>query len=472
MNTDSTTSEQRAQDALSQGWQFQNAGQLTQAAEQYRTALHHDPKNPNAMHLLGLVTHLLGDSEGACNLIRGAIGLKSTDAAYHVNLSMILDSLGRFDEAIDHNKQAIGLNPKHVGARFGLANELRLRGNLDQAIVAYGETLSLAPDRADIWSNYGSTLEANENHQEAVAVLRKAVELNPNEPGIWSNLGNALKSCDELDEAMDAYKRSLRLDPSDSDAYTNLGLACLHQGNLVTSLEYFEQSLKVESCNRSALAFKGLIDAQNGNADLLEYENGIKEELISVPKGYNTLSEFNQELCHHVLKHESLKWEPTGKSTFGGQQSDNLLLRANSAILALTTVIRSSLEAYLNKPPLSSSHPYRSKHFESFDLNIWATILQNQGHQQPHIHPGGWLSGVYYVQIPEELELHDGWIEFGQAPAEIETQLSNPIIRLMKPQEGHLLIFPSYYFHRTIPFQSKHSENARISIAFDLIPNE
>lgn len=467
----STHAQKRAEEALSQGWQFQNTGQLEQAAEQYRTALRHDPENPNAMHLLGLVTHLMGDSNGACNLIRGAIGLKSNDAAYHVNLSMILDSLGRFEEAIKHNQNAIKLNPKHVGARFGLANDLRLQGNLDDAIVAYGEALTLAPDRGDIWSNYGSTLEANGNHREAVVVLRKAVALSPNAPGIWSNLGNALRSCEQFDDAVDAYENALKLDPNNVDTHINLGLAHLHHGRFVESLQQFGQCLAVEPCNRSALAFKGLIEAQRSDTNLLDYENSIKRELISLPNGYENLAEFNQALCHQVLVNKTLKWEPSGKSTYGGRQSDNLLAEASGAILALTTVIESFLKAYLARPPLIQSHPYQTKIIPGFDLNVWATILESQGQQRPHIHPGGWLSGVYYAQIPKDLGAspHSGWIEFGQPPEEVARHLPDPKTHCIKPEEGHLLIFPSYFFHRTIPFIN---DLSRISIAFDLIPHE
>ena len=39
-------------------------------------------------------------------------------------------------------------------------------------------------------------------------------------------------------------------------------------------------------------------------------------------------------------------------------------------------------------------------------------------------------------------------------------------MKLVRPQEGTLLLFPSYFWHRTIPFDSAEQ---RISIAFDLI---
>jgi len=38
-------------------------------------------------------------------------------------------------------------------------------------------------------------------------------------------------------------------------------------------------------------------------------------------------------------------------------------------------------------------------------------------------------------------------------------------LRVLRPEEGVLLLFPSYLFHRTLPFAG---EGERISISFDL----
>ena len=53
---------------------------------------------------------------------------------------------------------------------------------------------------------------------------------------------------------------------------------------------------------------------------------------------------------------------------------------------------------------------------------MWATVLDQGGHQAPHVHPTGWLSGVYYAAVPEPAPGSPpdaGWIEFGRAPDEL-----------------------------------------------------
>ncbi len=98
-------------------------------------------------------------------------------------------------------------------------------------------------------------------------------------------------------------------------------------------------------------------------------------------------------------------------------------------------------------------------------------MLKAQGHQAAHIHPTGWMSGVYYVQLPEGLGSGEdgdlaGWIEFGR-PADSFRVAYEPVVETARPEEGLAIFFPSYVYHRTVPFDGP---RARISIAFDVRP--
>lgn len=95
--------------------------------------------------------------------------------------------------------------------------------------------------------------------------------------------------------------------------------------------------------------------------------------------------------------------------------------------------------------------------------------MSTGGHQEPHIHHTAWLSGVYYARLPESVRPDDpmrsGWIEFGQPPPRYPCECEYPLESIC-PREGMLVLFPSYLFHRTIPFPS---DEIRISFAFDVI---
>jgi hypothetical protein len=81
------------------------------------------------------------------------------------------------------------------------------------------------------------------------------------------------------------------------------------------------------------------------------------------------------------------------------------------------------------------------------------------------------VSGVYYVKVPEELHdparKREGWIEFGR-PDPRFTCVRDPSVKVFEPEEGTVLLFPSYLWHGTLPFES---DEERISIAFDVHPD-
>lgn len=86
------------------------------------------------------------------------------------------------------------------------------------------------------------------------------------------------------------------------------------------------------------------------------------------------------------------------------------------------------------------------------------------------MHPSGYVSGVYYVQVPSEVAAGDGeagciYFADQEMPA---AEAQKHARRMIRPQAGMMLLFPSYFWHGTVPFES---ERERICVAFDVIPN-
>ena len=129
-----------------------------------------------------------------------------------------------------------------------------------------------------------------------------------------------------------------------------------------------------------------------------------------------------------------------------------------------------SVEAYGRACRAGDDHPVIAATPARWSLDIWSVVLRSEGHQIPHVHPAGWISGVYYPMVPDVIsdagDGHDGWIEFGRPPDKYG--VADPDIRLFRPEPGLMLLFPSYVYHRTIPFDG---DGTRISIAFDVLPS-
>ena len=187
------------------------------------------------------------------------------------------------------------------------------------------------------------------------------------------------------------------------------------------------------------------------------------------------LQAFNRALAAHAATHPTLVASPTSHATSSGLHSGSLLVSPRGPIAAFERALRAAVADYWRALPELAGHPFTSNRPAAGFFDMWCVVLQRGGHQIPHIHPEAWLSGVYYPQLPEEIRAGgdcEGWLEFGRPDRPFPSRLPPPVLRV-RPVEGLLVLFPSYFYHRTIPFGGDGPPGGggtRISIAFDFVP--
>ena len=107
---------------------YQREGKLSEAARIYNKVLEIEPKQTDAIHLLGLVAFANHDNEKAVCLISEAILLNPNVADYYINLSSVYLSLDQNVLAKSHIKMAIQLDPGMSEAHYNLGNILPFFG--------------------------------------------------------------------------------------------------------------------------------------------------------------------------------------------------------------------------------------------------------------------------------------------------------------------------------------------------------
>ncbi len=441
-----------------------------------------NPQHPDAMHLLGLLAADARQIASAVSLIQRAIAVHA-NPDYYVNLGLILQGEGRLDEAISWSRQATALDPSHATAWTNLANQLRNAGQLRKAIETYETALPLAGNDPQLLSNYASALHADQQDGAAILVYQQALSLAPDEPGIHSNLGIAYQAQDNIDAAIQAYTEALRLDPAMVQAGCNLAALQLARGRSGEAIARTQAVLRVDPGNRSAMSLQIIAHTEAGDSQsamrLLRLEQLVHTQALQFSADASgtgqddALADLNRRLAQHILQHPTLAPDPAGKTTTGGQQTRNLLEGDTGPIVDLVQHINQAVNDYFQRLAAvgSDDHPYLAWQPAHWRLHIWATVLERGGHQRPHIHPDGWVSGVYYVCVPDEAvdeqrEQSAGSLQFGHPPGQLKST-ATPIIRTVLPVEGQLVLFPSYLYHSTVPFEG---DRSRISIAFDVLP--
>jgi hypothetical protein len=98
----------------------------------------------------------------------------------------------------------------------------------------------------------------------------------------------------------------------------------------------------------------------------------------------------------------------------------------------------------------------------------WSVRLRSTGFHNSHVHPRGWISSACYIELPDtktDPTDHAGALVFGQPSILTAPPLATE--HVIRPEVGMLVLFPSYFWHGTVPFVSAQT---RLTVAFDVVP--
>jgi len=416
------------------------AGRLSEAEGLYRSMLDAEPHHPDALHLLGV----------------------------------LLTQLGEFDDAVEHIQAALNVNRDSPLFQSSLARAYFQSGKLAEAIETLERVVARQPDSFQAFSDLGAALQESGELEHAVEAYRRSIELNPDLAIVHFNLGTALKAQGSTADAIACVVKAVAMDASQGNYPATLAGYYLEVDEPAAALRSCQACLSVAPRNLMALTFMSIALARLGDcqsaARIVDFDRLIQHRRLAAAAGYESISEFNDALAQTVRSHPTLRTEPANNATRFGKHTDNLLINPTGPILALAELIDRAVADYIQSLPLDATHPYLAHRPSGFKFMMWSVVMDSQGHQLPHMHPDGWVSGVYYVELPGKMRAstdgQEGWIEFGRPLRELTGSLA-PEVKTLRPEEGMLVLFPSYFYHQTIPFESTEQ---RICIAFDAVP--
>lgn len=234
---------------LAQAIQLHQHGDLAAAERLYRQVLHRQPRQPDALHLLGLILHLRGQSDAAIALVQQALDLAPRAAAMHANLGLILRDQHRLDEAEASLRRALALDPTPAETHNTLGLVLRERGDVHAALACFRAALACRPDYVEAIANFAQTLVDIGAYDDAVTASQHAIALRPGHVDAYLALGNALRGLARWEEAIAAYRQALARQPNAAAAWNNLGIALTERGDLVAAVEALQRAILFEPAN-------------------------------------------------------------------------------------------------------------------------------------------------------------------------------------------------------------------------------
>jgi tetratricopeptide (TPR) repeat protein len=331
----------------------------------------------------------------------------------------------------------IGRRPDDMALRLTCADVLHRGGHTHKAAQVLHQALRLAPDAPQLLSAYGVVLDELDRPRDGLKVLRRVVELMPNSRPAHRNLLSTLLRAGLPDEAL-AIARSLMKEEPD------------------------EQYLI--ACEATALRLLG----DPGYKVICDYDRFVRSYDIPAPRGYFTAANFNASLADVLRGQHRANAHPLDQYLYAGTQTGrSLLTLSDPAIKGFTMVVDEALRDYISKLGSDGDHPLlRRKRERRRIATMWSTRLTDTGWQPAHVHDRGWISSAYYVALMADerpRDPHAGWLKLGEPnrpPANCGPQ------KWIEPRAGMLVLFPSYMWHGTAPFEGAE----RLSLAFDVLP--
>lgn len=257
-------------------------GDRSKAADLLLRALAAQPRDFDALHLLGVIRAMDGKLGEAIELFRKALGVSKNNAALQFNLAKALSDLGMHDEALLHHRKATQLAPSNAEAWLNLGLCLQSTDDLQGAMNAVDEALRLAPAYAQAWNNKGNLLKLLDKTDEALVAFESALRINPSLAEVHLNKGAVLEDLGRETEALTAYREAVRLKPEYLDARWAIATLQLKHGNYEEGWADFEHRWSRHGSSSPKLrSGKPLWDGTRNDQPLLLWgEQGIGDQIL------------------------------------------------------------------------------------------------------------------------------------------------------------------------------------------------
>ncbi|MDH3339041.1 MAG: sulfotransferase [Gammaproteobacteria bacterium] len=179
--------------------EHQKEGRYDEAAELYRDVLRHNPKNVDALRMLGILEFGQGNTDEAERLFRRAVTVAPDFVNAIIDLGAALKEQSRIEEAIECYRQATKLEPRNVKAHYQLGQTLSPAALSEGAIESFQRVLELRPKHGGALLGLGHVLKTVGRQEEAIESYRKCIAAKPDRGEVYWSLAN-LKTYQLSDE--------------------------------------------------------------------------------------------------------------------------------------------------------------------------------------------------------------------------------------------------------------------------------
>jgi tetratricopeptide (TPR) repeat protein len=449
-------------------------GRQGEAVANYRRLVALAPDNPIATHTLAVALNAANQPEEAERVVRQTLGHTRPTAVMHHTHARSLITLERFDLAELALRECVKLEPHRAEAQDSLAQLIWMRtGNITEATRVLDQALEKYPHDDALWATKAALLQgAGDARGGYTCLATRAARPQPH-PMLLIRAGLAALEFEPA-TALSLAEQAMRAQPNNPTARKLLCAAYLGVGDGAAAMAECAILLKATPDDQYLIAMQTtalrlLNDPRY--AAMCDYDEMVLSTPLETPPGWSDLSSFLTDLSSrldalhnphgHRLLYQSLRQ--------GTETTQDLSRSRDPVIQALFHAFAAPIARYRDHIGQGQDALRRRNRGASRYNGSWSVRLHSAGYHTNHVHPRGWISSACYIQLPDSMRAGrtaEGILSFG-APGLLTTPALNAEWSV-RPEVGLLVLFPSYFWHGTLPF---HSEQPRLTVAFDVVPD-
>jgi len=449
-------------------------GRQSEAVANYRRLVALAPDNPVATHALAVALNAASQPEEAERIVHQTLRRTRPTAALHHTHARSLITLERFEQAELALRESLRLEPHRAEAHDSLAQLIWMRtGNIIEATRVLDQALGTYAHDDALWATKAALLQGAGDARGSYACLAERAARPQPHPMMLIRAGLAALEFEPL-AALNLAERAMRAQPNNPTARKLLCAAYLGVGDAAAAIAECAILLMATPDDQYLIAMQTTalrLLKDSRYEEMCDYDKMVLSTSLETPAGWPDLSSFLTELTSrlnalhnphgHRLLYQSLRQ--------GTETTQDLSRSQDPVIQALFNVFAAPIARYREHIGQGEDALRRRNRGASRYNGSWSVRLHSAGYHTSHVHPRGWLSSACYIQLPDSMRAGhtgEGSLSFG-APGMITTP-SLPAELSVRPEIGLLVLFPSYFWHGTLPFQS---EQPRLTVAFDVVPD-
>jgi tetratricopeptide (TPR) repeat protein len=374
-------------------------------------------------------------------------------------------------------RAALRRQPDSALLRGRLATALLVQDQFDDAIALLGGGGTPDAREAGMLVQAHLARESEADNRRVIEIVDRLLPLVDDaviRAQFLADAAKAQRRLGDVDAARAALEAALALDPANKDACKRIAALALDVGEPAHAISMLDR-LAAQGAGHARLhAARALAHARAGRIDASREAIGFDalhyRGMLEPPAGIADIDAFNDALAAELVAHPALRYDRYGTASEQTWRIDTPLLGEAPMVRLLLDQIARAAERHVATLD-GHDHPWASERPDRGLLHCWCVMTDGIGYETWHVHQFGWMSGVYYVRIPPSIVMGEGpggCIAFG-LPEELagDASAARYGTRLVRPEEGMLMLFPSHSYHRTFPHGA---DERRICVAFDIWP--